>query len=49
MILLMAVANETVRIAAAGDIHCSEETRDHLAAAFERVQDEADIVLLAGT
>lgn len=44
----MAVANETVRIAAAGDIHCSEETRDHLAAAFERVQDEADIVLLAG-
>jgi Icc-related predicted phosphoesterase len=39
---------ETVRVAAAGDIHCSEENRERLRAAFERVQDDADLVLLAG-
>jgi uncharacterized protein len=37
-----------VRIAAAGDVHASEATRDRICAAFERVQAEADIVLLAG-
>jgi Icc-related predicted phosphoesterase len=37
-----------IRIAAAGDVHASEATRDRLAAAFERVEDEADVVLLAG-
>ncbi len=46
--MLMPGANETVRIAAAGDIHCSEANRDHLETAFDRVQDEADVVLLAG-
>jgi Icc-related predicted phosphoesterase len=37
-----------VKIAAAGDLHASEATRDRIASAFARVQDEADIVLLAG-
>ena len=37
-----------VRIAAAGDVHASEPTRDRIRAAFEEVQREADLVLLAG-
>lgn len=37
-----------IRIAAAGDVHCSPETRDGLAAAFERVDGEVDLFLLAG-
>lgn len=37
-----------VRIAAAGDIHASELTADHLIEAFAQVDDEADLVLLAG-
>src|SRR5436305_1776422 len=37
-----------IRIAAAGDIHASEATRERVTAAFERVADEADVVLLAG-
>ena len=48
MILLVPGPTETVRVAAAGDIHCSEENREHLQAAFARVEDEADLVLLAG-
>jgi Icc-related predicted phosphoesterase len=36
----------TVRIAAAGDVHCSPERRGEIEASFNRV--EADIVLLAG-
>jgi Icc-related predicted phosphoesterase len=48
MILLVPGPTETVRVAAAGDIHCSEENREHLRAAFERVEGEADLVLLAG-
>ena len=36
----------TLRIAAAGDIHCREANRDQLCEAFSRL--EADIVLLAG-
>jgi Icc-related predicted phosphoesterase len=36
-----------IRIAAAGDIHCSPESRDRLAAAFERAGD-VDFFLLAG-
>jgi Icc-related predicted phosphoesterase len=46
--MLMPEPSETVRIAAAGDIHCSEENRAHVAAAFEEIRDEADLVLLAG-
>ena len=37
-----------IRVAAAGDIHCSPETRDRLAAAFARVEPEVDLFLLGG-
>ena len=37
-----------VRIAAAGDVHASEPTRDRIRAAFDEVQREVDLVLLAG-
>jgi Icc-related predicted phosphoesterase len=37
-----------IRVAAAGDIHCSPETQDRLAAAFERVEPGVDLFLLAG-
>jgi uncharacterized protein len=38
----------SVRIAAAGDVHADERGRARIEAAFARVRDEADIVLLAG-
>jgi Icc-related predicted phosphoesterase len=37
-----------IRIAAAGDVHASEATRDRVLESFTRVQEEADLVLLAG-
>ena len=37
-----------IRVAAAGDIHCSPETRERLAAAFRRLEPEVDMFLLAG-
>ena len=37
-----------VRIAAAGDVHASDATRERIAAAFRAVQEDADLVLLAG-
>ena len=37
-----------IRIAAAGDIHCSEANRAHIARAFAEVADEVDLILLAG-
>ena len=37
-----------VRIAAAGDIHCSEPLREHIAQAMQDAAAEADLVLLAG-
>jgi uncharacterized protein len=37
-----------IRIAAAGDIHCSPTNRDELAGAFARVDRDADLILLAG-
>ncbi len=37
-----------IRIAAAGDIHCSEPLREHIARAFAEVSSHADLVLLAG-
>jgi uncharacterized protein len=37
-----------IRIAAAGDIHASEATRDRVRHAFEQVESEADVILLAG-
>src|SRR5213080_5251135 len=39
---------ETIRVAAAGDLHCSEANREHVAEAFDRVQHETDLILLAG-
>jgi Icc-related predicted phosphoesterase len=38
----------TIRIAAAGDIHCSEAARPRIEAAFEGLGDRVDLVLLAG-
>ena len=37
-----------VRIAAAGDIHCAEEERSRLQAAFAEADSQADLILLAG-
>jgi Icc-related predicted phosphoesterase len=37
-----------VRIAAAGDVHASEATRERIEAAFQAVQHDADLLLLAG-
>jgi Icc-related predicted phosphoesterase len=37
-----------LRVAAVGDVHASEERRDHLAGAFGALGDEPDVVLLAG-
>jgi Icc-related predicted phosphoesterase len=37
-----------VRIAAAGDVHASEATRERTEESFKRVESEADLVLLAG-
>jgi uncharacterized protein len=37
-----------IRIAAAGDIHASEATRERIERAFAEVESQADVVLLAG-
>jgi Icc-related predicted phosphoesterase len=42
------VTESRIRIAAAGDIHCDEQARERVEAAFARVHDEAELVLLAG-
>jgi Icc-related predicted phosphoesterase len=39
---------ETIRVAAAGDIHCSEPLREHIADAFAKLEGAVDVVLLAG-
>src|SRR3954463_3236303 len=39
---------KTVRIAAAGDIHAGSAERDRVREAFRRVEEQADLVLLAG-
>ena len=39
---------ETIRVAAAGDLHCAEPLRDRVARAFQGLRGEADVVLLAG-
>jgi Icc-related predicted phosphoesterase len=48
MMMLVNGQRKTVRLAAAGDIHCSEENRDQVTAGFEEVRERADLVLLAG-
>lgn len=37
-----------IRIAAAGDVHASEATRERVESAFARAEGEADVILLAG-
>jgi Icc-related predicted phosphoesterase len=37
-----------IRIAAAGDIHASEATRERVEHAFATVAEQADVILLAG-
>jgi uncharacterized protein len=44
----MADLTTTIRIAAAGDIHCHEGNREHVVAAFAALEDSVDLVLLAG-
>ncbi|MBA3366714.1 MAG: metallophosphoesterase [Actinobacteria bacterium] len=39
---------QTIRIAAAGDIHCSPENRDRVVGAFAALEDTVDLILLAG-
>jgi Icc-related predicted phosphoesterase len=39
---------ETIRVAAAGDIHCAEPLRERVARAFAGLPGQADVVLLAG-
>jgi Icc-related predicted phosphoesterase len=41
-------SQETIRVAAAGDIHCREARRAEIARAFAEVAQSADLVLLAG-
>jgi Icc-related predicted phosphoesterase len=42
------VKREPVRIAAAGDIHCSAANAEAVAASFEAIEADADAILLAG-
>jgi Icc-related predicted phosphoesterase len=37
-----------LRIAAAGDVHCAEDNRDAVRTAFDAIEGEVDVVLLAG-
>jgi Icc-related predicted phosphoesterase len=41
-------STDVIRIAAAGDIHCDPLERGRIEQAFERLADQADLVLLAG-
>jgi Icc-related predicted phosphoesterase len=42
------VKRATVRIAAAGDVHCSPQRREEISASFAAVSECADAILLAG-
>jgi Icc-related predicted phosphoesterase len=44
----MADGTTTIRIAAAGDVHCHEGNRRHVREAFAALEDRVDLVLLAG-
>ena len=39
---------ETIRVAAAGDMHCAEPLRERIMRAFAELEGQADVVLLAG-
>jgi Icc-related predicted phosphoesterase len=38
----------SIKLAAAGDIHCSDDNRDQVAAAFAEIDGSVDLILLAG-
>jgi len=40
--------DHTIRLAAAGDLHCAEALRDRIVRAFRGVEAETDLILLAG-
>ena len=40
--------DSTLRVAAAGDVHCRDSRRDEVEAAFAALEGKADLVLLAG-
>jgi Icc-related predicted phosphoesterase len=42
------VGEASIRVAAAGDVHCDERARARVEAAFAQAEREADLVLLAG-
>jgi uncharacterized protein len=42
------MSGSTIKVAAAGDIHCHEGNRAEIATAFGRIAERADLVLLAG-
>jgi uncharacterized protein len=42
------VPDPTIKVAAAGDIHCHEGNRETIAAAFGRIAEQADLIVLAG-
>jgi Icc-related predicted phosphoesterase len=42
------VERSTIRVAAAGDIHCDERSRRRIEEAFARAELDADLILLAG-
>jgi Icc-related predicted phosphoesterase len=44
----MRAMTESIRVAAAGDIHCAEPLRERITHAFATVASEADVILLAG-
>ncbi len=44
----MAIAKETVRIAAVGDIHCTQTAKGNLQPLFEQIAENADVLLLCG-
>jgi Icc-related predicted phosphoesterase len=45
---MSSVSDNRVRVAAAGDVHVGPEARERVTAVFAEVEDEADLVLLAG-
>jgi uncharacterized protein len=42
------VPDQTIKVAAAGDLHCHEGNREEIAEAFARIARRADLIVLAG-
>jgi Icc-related predicted phosphoesterase len=45
---MMPGMTQTIRVAAAGDIHCAEPLRERITHAFAALEGQADVILLAG-